>query len=181
MAKLMTLEEVASYLRVTKKTIYRLLERRTIPATRVGRLWRFDKDVIDAWLRQQSTDKAANILVIDDDETICSLFKDILEDAGHTLTFATDSPKGLELLEDNDYDLVFLDLMMPIMDGAELFKQIRTVKPELPVTIITGYPESDLMKKAMTYGPFGVMSKPFSNTDILTAVNSYLRFGIPTK
>jgi excisionase family DNA binding protein len=177
----MTLEEVADYLLVTKKTMYRLLERRSIPAMKVGRQWRFDKASIDVWLRQSTPETAVNILVIDDDETICSLFKDTLEEAGHTVTTVSESFKGLELVKDRDYDLVFLDLKMPGMDGAELFRQIRVAKPKLPVTIITGYPDSDLMATALTYGPFGVMGKPFRGSDILTAVNNYLRFGIQNK
>ena len=178
---LLTLEEVADYLRVTKKTIYRLLERNSIPATKVGRQWRFDKDSIDVWLRQNSIERGANVLVIDDDETLCSLFKETLEGVGHAVTTVSESPKGLELVKDRDYDLVFLDLKMPVMDGAELFRQIRMAKPELPVTIITGYPDSDLMMSALAHGPFGVMYKPFSSSDILTAVKTYLRFGMPTR
>jgi excisionase family DNA binding protein len=175
----MTLEEVADYLRVTKKTIYRLLERRSIPSTRVGRQWRFDKAAIETWLRQKSAGTAVSVLVIDDDDAICSLFKDTLEEAGHTVTTASESSKGLELAKDKDYNLVFLDLRMPGMDGAELLRQIRVAKPELPVTIITGYPDSDLMMNALTNGPFGVMKKPFTGSDILTVVNTYLHFGVP--
>ncbi len=181
MTQLMTLEEVASYLRVTKKTIYRLLERRGIPAMKAGRQWRFDKASIDVWLRRSPAETAANILVIDDDETICSLFKDTLEGAGHTVTTVSESSKGLELAKERDYDLVFLDLKMPEMDGAELFRQIKAVKPKLPVTIITGYPDSDLMARALAHGPLGVMSKPFNSSDILTAINNYLRFGVPAR
>jgi excisionase family DNA binding protein len=177
----MTLEEVANYLRVTKKTIYRLLERRGIPATKVGRQWRFDKASIDIWLHQNSAETTAKILVVDDDEAICSLFKDTLEVEGHTVTTVSESSKGLELARGGDYDLVFLDLKMPGMDGTELFKQIRVAKPNLPVTIITGYPDSDLMTRALTYGPFGVMNKPFRGADITTAVSSYLRFGMQNK
>ncbi len=176
MTELMTLEEVANYLRVTKKTIYRLLEGRSIPSIRVGHQWRFDKASIDVWLHQNSTEMAANILVIDDDETICSFFKDTLEETGHTVTTTTESSKGLELVKERDYDLVFLDLKMPVMDGAELFRQIRVAKPELPVTIITGYSDSDLMMSALAHGPLGVMNKPFSGSDIMTAVNNYLCF-----
>jgi excisionase family DNA binding protein len=122
--EIMTLDEVAKYLRVTKKTVYRLLEKRSIPATRVGRQWRFDKVKIDVWLSQSSMEAAANILVIDDDETVCSLFKDTLEDAGHRITTINESSKGLELVKSQDYDLVFLDLKMPGIDGVELFRQI---------------------------------------------------------
>jgi len=179
--ELLTLEEVADYFRVTKKTIYRLLEKRSIPATKIGRQWRFDKESIDLWLRNNSTGTAANILVIDDDETLCSLFEDTLQESGHIVTTVRESFRGLELLKERDYDLVFLDLKMPGMNGAELFRQVRMINPELPVTIITGYPDSDLMMDALAYGPLGVMRKPFRGADILTAVNNYLRLGMATR
>jgi len=173
---LLTLEEMAAYLRVTEKTVYRLLEKKEIPATRVGRQWRFDQQAIDNWLRQNSNGTAARILVVDDDEGIRSLFRDVLEDAGHYITTADKAGPALDYLGKEDYDMVFLDLMLPGVDGAELFGQIRALKPGLPVTIITGYPESDLMMKALEYGPLGAMKKPFKAADILSAVNNYVQF-----
>jgi excisionase family DNA binding protein len=175
MAELMIVEEVASYLRVTEKTIYKLLKRGDIPATKVGRQWRFDKNSIDDWLNHNSVGSKANILVIDDEEAIRALFKKTLEELGHRLITAETGSKGLELVKKQDFSLVFLDLKMPGMDGAELFRQIRTIKPKLPVTIITGYPNSDLMSRALAQGPFGVMNKPFDESDIISAVNNFLR------
>jgi len=172
--ELMTLEEVAEYLRVTKKTVYRLLERRRIPATKVGHQYRFDKTMIDDWLKQNTTGRQANILVVDDEETIGALFKETLEELGHTVTITNDSLRGFELAKERSYNLVFLDLKMPGFDGAEFFKQIREIKPDLPVTIITGYPDSDLMMKALSIGPFGVIKKPFTSQEIITVINTYL-------
>jgi len=175
----MTLEEVADYLRVTKKTVYRLLERRAIPSTRVGHQWRFDRAGVEAWLRHNSAGFAASFLVIDDDEAIGDLFKDTLEEAGHTVTATTDSAKGLQFAKEKGYDLVFLDLKMPGMDGTEVFREIRAAKPEVPVVIVTGYADSDLMMNALDNGPFGVMKKPFTGSDIMTVVRTYLRVGLP--
>jgi len=177
----MTLEEVANYLRVTEKTIYRLLDKRGIPATRVGHQWRFDKAAIEVWLNQSSTEAGTSILIIDDDKSICSLFKDTLEDEGFRVTTVNDSHQALELVKGGDYALLFLDLKMPEMDGTELLRHIRKIKPEIPITIVTGYPESDLMMKALNYGPLGVMKKPFKPSDVLTSVRSYLRVSVPAK
>ena len=175
MTELMTVEEVASYLRVTKKTIYRLLKRGSISATKVGHQWRFDKASIDEWLHQKPVETKASILVIDDEEIIRSLFKDTLEELGHRVLVAETGSEGLELVKQRDFTMVFLDLKMPRMDGAELFRQIKTIKPKLPIIIITGYPDSDVMARALAQGPFGVMNKPFSESDVITAVNNFLR------
>lgn len=175
MTELMTVEEVADYLRVAEKTIYRLLRRGSFPATKVGHSWRFDKTSIDDWLRRNSVGVRASILVVDDEEVIRALFKETLEELGHRVVTARNSSEGLELVKQRDFDLVFLDLKMPGMDGAELFRQIRTIKTDLPVTIITGYPDSDMMARALAQGPFGVMQKPFDDADIAIAIKSFLR------
>jgi excisionase family DNA binding protein len=175
MAKLMTVGELADYLRVTEKTIYRLLERGRIPATKVGRQWRFDTTAIDKWLRRNSAKAQANILVVDDEEVVRLLFKETLEELGHKVITAENATSALEVVKQQDLDLVFLDLKMPGMDGAELFHHIKAAKPRLPVAIITGYPDSDMMARALAQGPFGVMNKPFGESDIITAVNNFLR------
>ncbi len=174
MTELMTSEEVAEYLRVTGRTIYRLLSRGKIPATKVGNQWRFNKVSINEWLQQGSVGARATILVIDDEEVVRLLFKETLEELGHRVITAEIASEGLELVKQWDFDLVFLDLKMPGMDGAELFRQIKTIKPKLPVTIITGYPDSDTMARAMAHGPFGVMNKPFGESDIVAAVTNFL-------
>ena len=175
MAELMTVGETADYLRVTEKTIYRLLKQGKIPATKVGRQWRFQKAAIDEWLQQGSASKGANILIIDDEEAIRLLFKATLEELGHRVTVAENGLEGLKLVKQQDFDLVFLDLKMPGMVGDELFGQIKAIKPGLPVVITTGYPDSHMMKRALAQSPFGVMNKPFSGSDIVVAVNNFLQ------
>jgi len=175
MTELMTLKEVAAYLRVTKKTIYRLLKRDSIPATKISRQWRFNKALIDEWLHQNSDETKASILVIDDEETIRLLFQETLGDSGHRVVTAETGCQGLELIKKQDFDLVFLDLKMPGMSGTELFRRIKTIKPKLPVTIITGHPDSALMKRVLARSPFGVMNKPFGEQDIVAAVTNFLR------
>lgn len=174
MIQLMTLQEVADYLRVTAKTIYRLLRRGSIPATKVGHQWRFDKTAIDEWLQRDSVGAKANILVVDDEETIRLLFKKTLEELGHRVIAAETGSEGLELVKQQDFDLVFLDLKMPGMVGDDFFGQLKAIKPRLPVTIITGYPDSGMMRRALAQGPFGVMDKPFGESDIIAAVNAFL-------
>jgi excisionase family DNA binding protein len=175
MPELLTLEEVAKYLRVTKTTVYRLLRQDKIPANKVGRQWRFDKTSIDEWLHQSTAKTIANILVVDDEELIRALFEETLGELGHKVVAVGSGSKALELAKQTDFDLVFVDLKMPGMDGAEFLRQLKLVKPKAMVTIITGYPGSDIMVRALAQGPFGVMSKPFSDSDIAAAVNVFLK------
>ena len=67
------------------------------------------------------------------------------------------------------------------MEGAEVFREIRNVKPEPLVIIITGYPGSDMMERALKQGPFGIMNKPFSDSDIVDVVNSFVHAAKPRR
>ena len=175
MPELMTVEELGHYLRFAKKTIYRLLKQGSIPAIKIGNKWRFDKDAIDNWLRQGMERVKSRILVIDDDELIRSLFKQTLEEQGHTVVTAGTGAEGLEYVKRWEFDLVFLDLKLPGMDGAELLREIKSTRPKLAVAIITGYPGSEMMERALKQGPLGVMNKPFDSSDIINAVSSFLK------
>ena len=175
MARLMTAEEVARYLRVAERTIYRLIKGHKIPAIKVGHQWRFEKASIDEWLRQNVIEKHVEVLVIDDEELIRLLFEETLGKLGYKVVIAKNGSEGLELIKQRDFDLLFLDLKMPGMDGAEIFRQVKTIKPNLPVAIITGYPDSDMMAQALALSPLGVMNKPFNEADIASTVANFLR------
>ena len=175
MPELMTVEELGRYLRFSKKTIYCLLKRGSLPAIRIGSKWRFDKAEIDSWLHQGAEEVRHGVLVVDDDEVIRELFRNTLEEEGITVVTTATSAEGLQQVRQRGFGLAFLDLEMPDMDGAELFRQIKIIRPGQPVIIITGYPDSEMMKRALNEGPCGVMNKPFDASAILAAVSSFLR------
>ena len=174
MSELMTLPELAQYLRFTRKTVYGLLKQGNIPAIKIGRKWRFDKDDIDEWLHRSMKGVKSRILVIDDEDSVRSLFKMVLEEQEHEVVTAATGTEGLRYIREGDFKLVFLDLKLPDMDGVRVFRAIKKVRPSTLVTIITGYPGSDMMERALKEGPLGVMNKPFSESDIIAAVNSFL-------
>ena len=118
--------------------------------------------------------EGANILVVDDEPLVGQLFKESLNETRCQVTTTLSSLEALELMGEKYFDLIFLDLLIPELDGAELFRRIREMNKDLPVAIITGYPDSDLMNRAMKHGPFMVMKKPFNSDDILNAVNSFV-------
>lgn len=173
MTELLTTKEIARHLRLRPETVLRKVKEGEIPSIKVGGRFRFDKKQIDEWLGRSSTYKK-RILVVDNDETIRRLFKETLERSNYHVMTAEDGSGVLKLLKSWNLDLIFLDLKMPGIDGAEAFRRIRRINDSVPVVIITGYPTSELMEKALEQGPFGVMKKPFSAADIRRSADSFL-------
>ncbi len=165
MKDVLTLGEAAQYLKIAKPTLYRLLEDGKIPAFKVGNQWRFTRELIDKWLWDQLP-KKKNILVVDDDNLICMDLKKIITSCGHDVVTTRSGEEAANLIDDSNFHLVFLDLMLPDMDGLEVLKIIKEYKANLPVVIITGYPDSELMNRALELGPISVLKKPFSRKQI---------------
>jgi excisionase family DNA binding protein len=168
---ILTAEEVATYLRLCKRTVYQLVKQGSLPATRVGDSLRFYRSEIDEYLKHRAK-KIRYFLVIDDAPAVCSLVCQALEAHGHTVLSATSGQEGLALLEDVRFDHIFLDLKMPDMEGDEVLRRIRLIDNSVAVTIITGYPDSDMMVRARSLGIHSVLTKPFNIPELTTLVNS---------
>ncbi len=174
-SNLLNTNEIAEYLNLKPVTVRRKAAKGEIPSIKIGKRFRFDKHQIDSWLSQQTSGVSRHILVIDDEPAVGQLIKGILEMNGHQVTTTLSSLEALEIITQKRFDLIFLDLVMPGLDGSELFKRIRQVDNDAKVIIVTGYPDSDLMKRAAEQGPFLVIQKPFAINDILEAVCSFSR------
>ncbi len=123
----------------------------------------------------------ANILIVDDDPAVQLTIRLLLERAGHHVTVAGDGRKGLALFEGNQFDLLFLDIFMPGMDGLETMRHVRALQPKIPIVVISGrsitpdaYAEPDFLKMATKLGAVASLQKPFRADALLAAVDRCL-------
>ena len=183
----LTTEEVLEYLQVNLRTVYRLIKAGKIPAVRVGRQWRFRKRDIDAWLdgqrapgqhRPPSPPAPAgrrsgqhHILVVDDEASIRELLAKTLALAEYDVDTVADGNTALTRLRDESMacDLAIVDLKMPDMDGLMLIRQVKRLRPELPVIIITGFSTEVSAIEAVNLGVAGYLTKPFRVPQVLAA------------
>jgi CheY-like chemotaxis protein len=124
----------------------------------------------------------ANILIVDDDPAVQLTIRLILERAGHHVTAAGDGRKGLAQFEASQFDLLFLDIFMPGMDGLETMRHIRALAPAIPIIVISGrsaapdaYAEPDFLKMATKLGAVASLPKPFRPDALLAAVDTCLK------
>lgn len=173
MTKLLSAYELAEYLNLKPVTIRRKAKTGEIPFIKIGNRLRFDKKQVDKWLLSNPQRNRLQIFVVDDEPTIGRLFEESLGKSDYQVTVSLSSLEALEILEKRRFDLIFLDLVMPEVNGVEFFRRLRKKDKYTPVAIITGYPDSDLLKRAMAYGPFVVMVKPFHRDDILNTIANF--------
>ena len=121
----------------------------------------------------------AKILVVDDDVAVQTTIRLILERAGHNVIVASDGRKGLAIFETGEFDLLFLDIFMPGMDGIETMRLVHQQQPLIPIIAISGNPLTsgsgpDFLTMATKLGAVRSLQKPFKPAALLAAVTSSL-------
>ncbi|MDY3618987.1 response regulator transcription factor [Agathobaculum sp.] len=113
------------------------------------------------------------ILIVEDEQPISNLIRLSLTRAGYSCTCAFDGMEAADLLENNRYDLVLLDVMLPRVDGFELMEYIRPL--EIPVIFITAKNSVDDRVRGLRMGAEDYISKPFEVIELLARVDVVLR------
>jgi DNA-binding NtrC family response regulator len=108
---------------------------------------------------------AKSILIVDDDKLIRSFLKALLDDDGYETLQAASGNEGLSYLRQRDVDLVVTDLKMPDMDGLELLRLGREIRPDARWVVITAYGSIDNAVEAMKLGAADYLTKPFRNPE----------------
>lgn len=117
------------------------------------------------------------ILIVDDEEHIQELIRYHLESKGYPYACAGDGKTALKLLQEQKFDLVLLDLMLPGMDGTEVIKEIRASEKlkSLPVIMLTALGEESDKVIGLELGADDYMTKPFSTRELLARIKALLR------
>ncbi len=117
---------------------------------------------------------ACSILVIDDEPNLRRTLAAILQRAGYLVTTASSAAEALKNLSAGAYDLVFLDIRMPEIDGMSLLPQIRRIFPEMPVLIMTAHATLETAMQAVRQGARDYLLKPMEPEKILMRVAEIL-------
>jgi CheY-like chemotaxis protein len=100
------------------------------------------------------------ILVADDDPVIRKLLCQVLSEDGHKVSLATNGAQVIEKVQNEDFELLLLDVHMPVMNGLETLRIMRSTFPQLPVVMMDSYPDQ-LVKQAENEGALTCIHKPF--------------------
>ncbi len=117
----------------------------------------------------------SNILVIDDEQGIRTVLKEVLEDEAHHVDLAEDGFQGLLVLETEPVDVVILDVWLPNMGGIDVLKKIKKEYPDIEVIIISGHANIKVAVQAVKIGAFDFLEKPLSLDKTITVVENALK------
>ena len=114
------------------------------------------------------------ILIVDDDRSSCEILAKILALRGYEVDVAYDGYRALDLIQQQDYGLALIDFRMPGMDGVQLYRKIRKLRPSLTGVFVTGFPTIDTVYPAIAVGVERVIAKPIGSSELFSVIEEFV-------
>tara|TARA_R110001592_G_scaffold319756_1_gene597555 strand:- start:899 stop:1633 length:735 start_codon:yes stop_codon:yes gene_type:complete len=122
--------------------------------------------------------KSLRVLVVDDDRDFAEALTDVLESEGHDVDSCYTGEDAIERFRQNEYDVSFIDVKLPKKNGVESFLEIKKLRPEAKVVMMTGFSVEQLLQQAVDNGAFAIMHKPLEMTKVLALIEGVLPAGV---
>ena len=120
-------------------------------------------------------DQQIRVLVVDDDEPHAEAVAESLERVGYDCTVVSSGREALRLIEEQEFDIILMDLQMPVMDGFECTARIRKTHPELPILALTAARSAEIDAKTVAAGMNDIVGKPFIPKELRAKILLHLK------
>jgi len=119
------------------------------------------------------------ILIVDDEEFIRELLSEIIAAKGFAVIEAASGPQAIDIFEQHhaSIDLVLLDVILPDMDGREVYFKLKSIRPDVKIVIISGYSQTTVRQDLMDAGVEGYLAKPFEIHHVQQTIQAILQSG----
>jgi two-component system response regulator HydG len=125
--------------------------------------------------KRENMEEKAHILIVDDNVSLCKTMSFVLGRKGYVVTTATDGPEAIERVKESPFDMTFMDIKMPLMDGVETYRRIKQIRPEAVVMMMTAYAVEDLVQQALEEGAYGIVYKPLDIEKVVAVIEEASR------
>jgi DNA-binding NtrC family response regulator len=112
----------------------------------------------------------ASILIVDDNVSLCRTLSLVLGRQGYAVNTAKDGLEALVKVQESPFDMIFMDIKMPLMDGVETYRRIKKIRPEAVVMMMTAYAVEDLVQQALEEGAYGIVYKPLDIGKVVAVI-----------
>jgi len=116
-------------------------------------------------------EKKASILIVDDNVSLCKTMSFVLEHKGYAVTTVNSGYEAVERAQGKSFDMVFMDIKMPLMNGVETFKKLKGIRPAAAVVMMTAYSVEDLVQEALKEGACGILYKPLDMEKVVAIID----------
>ncbi len=123
-----------------------------------------------------STKKSVFILIVDDDLSTCETMEDILREKGYSTAHASNGEEAIKIVTEKDFNIVFIDVKMPVMNGLEIYLVLRKIRPCIKVVMMTAYRQEtqNLVEEAIRQSVYSCLYKPFDTQKLIVVVEEVM-------
>jgi DNA-binding response OmpR family regulator len=116
-------------------------------------------------------------LIVDDDPIVLDSCKRVFEAEGFEVCLVPSADKALEVMKNNIFDILLIDVKMPERDGMYLMREVKEQWPEVPIVVMSGYPTPETIADGFQLGAEKFIAKPFTPDELLAIVRQVLHKG----
>lgn len=115
--------------------------------------------------------KSISVLCVEDETIIMDSLEIVLRRRFDKIYTAYNGKEGLDIFKNNPIDIVITDILMPVMDGVEMTHQIREIRQDMPIIVLSAFNEEPFIRKMSELGIYSYITKPFNRTDLFNTIN----------
>ena len=125
---------------------------------------------------EHSQEKGALILIVDDDLSTCETLADILKEKGHNVAQVSSGKLAIKVVKERNFDIVIIDVKMPVMNGLETYLELRKIRPNVKVVMMTAYQQEvqNLVEEAIRHNVYACIHKPLDTEKLLKIIEGIL-------
>lgn len=128
---------------------------------------------------QNTNNSNKRILVVEDDQFLREFYQELLQEEGYFIDVAAEGETALKKIQQEEFDLVLLDIMLPKKDGLQILRDLKITPPksrDVPIVVLTNLGQDSVIRNAFELGAKGYLIKSAMNPDqVLTEVKTYLK------
>ena len=118
------------------------------------------------------------ILIIDDEEIVCDGLSRVLEREGYPVDYTTDNESALNIIKEKEYDIILLDINMPVKSGLNLLPEIKAISADSLIIMVTAYSDTEMAVKSMKAGAYDYFVKSSNYDELLNKIKNALKSNV---
>ena len=115
-------------------------------------------------------EEKGSVLIVNDNTSLCRTLSFVLRRKGFDAALAKDGLEAIERVRERSFDMILMDIKMPLLNGVETYRRIKEIRPGAAVLMMTAYSVEDLVREALEEGAYGIVYKPLDIEKVISLI-----------